>query len=102
VLGGDSNDVDELRAGEGRVISQRGERLAVYRDEQLRLHVHSASCPHMGCIVAWNNAERTWDCPCHGSCFRATGEIVHGPATASLATRELREPATPQAASHSS
>jgi nitrite reductase/ring-hydroxylating ferredoxin subunit len=92
VLGADGRGVDDLAPREGRVISQRGQRLAVYRDERMRLHVHSASCPHMGCIVAWNDAERTWDCPCHGSCFHATGEVVHGPATAPLTARELLTP----------
>jgi Rieske Fe-S protein len=69
-----------LRRGLGKV--------AVFRDEAGRLHERSAVCPHLGCIVAWNQGERTWDCPCHGSRFEATGRVLQGPATTDLAPRE--------------
>ena len=50
----------------------------------------SAVCPHMKCIVQWNQTERTWDCPCHGSRYDCTGEVITAPATGNL------EPASPE------
>jgi glycine/D-amino acid oxidase-like deaminating enzyme/nitrite reductase/ring-hydroxylating ferredoxin subunit len=66
--------------GEGKILEREGKKWAVSRDEQGQLHVVSALCPHMKCVVHWNNAEKTWDCPCHGSRFKATGEVIEGPA----------------------
>jgi Rieske Fe-S protein len=62
----------------------KGEKLAVYRDERGATVKRSAVCTHMGCIVAWNEAERTWDCPCHGSRFKPDGAVIAGPAEAPL------------------
>jgi glycine/D-amino acid oxidase-like deaminating enzyme/nitrite reductase/ring-hydroxylating ferredoxin subunit len=74
-----------LGPGEGRVIdTTERQKVAAYRDEEGRLHTHSAVCSHMGCQVAFNAAEKTWDCPCHGSRFDATGKPIHGPATGAL------------------
>jgi Rieske Fe-S protein len=74
-----------LRPGEGRVVSARGRQVAVSRDEDDRLHAVSARCTHLGCIVAWNPAERSWDCPCHGSRFARDGRVLMGPAVRPLA-----------------
>jgi Rieske Fe-S protein len=57
---------------------------ALYRDDSGELHTLSARCTHLGCIVGFNRAERTWDCPCHGSRFAATGEVIEGPAVRPL------------------
>ena len=62
-----------------------GQKVAAYRDEKGKLTVKSAVCTHMGCLVRWNGAEKTWDCPCHGSRFQATGEVLAGPAETPLA-----------------
>jgi glycine/D-amino acid oxidase-like deaminating enzyme/nitrite reductase/ring-hydroxylating ferredoxin subunit len=70
----------DLAPGEGRVVGDRLAQRAVYRDESGTLHRLSARCTHLGCIVAWNGAERSWDCPCHGSRFDALGEVIQGPA----------------------
>ena len=75
--GGDPAD---LAPGEGRVIGDGLGQTAVHRDDEGRLHAVSARCTHLGCIVRWNAAERTWDCPCHGSRFEATGAVANGPA----------------------
>jgi len=61
---------------------------AVYRDPHGTLHERSAVCPHLGCIVAWNSSEHTWDCPCHGSRFDALGKVINGPANADLPAPE--------------
>lgn len=84
--------VEEVPRGEGRLLHRGGEQLAVYRDEEGHLLVRSAVCPHLGCIVQWNGAERSWDCPCHGSRFGCDGHVMHGPATAPLAARSLETP----------
>jgi nitrite reductase/ring-hydroxylating ferredoxin subunit len=74
----------ELGPGEGGVIERRGEKLAVSVDETGTQHLLSARCTHLGCTVAWNPAEHTFDCPCHGSRFSPTGEVVNGPAARPL------------------
>jgi Rieske Fe-S protein len=74
-----------IKRGEGRVIEQNGEQVAAYRDHAGSVTVRSAICTHMGCLVDWNEAERTWDCPCHGSRFTPDGRVVAGPAETPLA-----------------
>ena len=59
-------------------------KLAVYRDDEGTLHERSAICTHLGCVVQWNSAEKTWDCPCHGSRFHCDGHAVNGPAITGL------------------
>jgi len=76
--------VSELDAGEGGIVERAGEKLAVYVDEDAEAHVMSARCTHMGCTVKWNPGEHTFDCPCHGSRFGPTGEVVNGPAARPL------------------
>ena len=64
-------------------------KVAVYRDATGALHERSAVCPHLGCIVAWNPAEKTWDCPCHGSRFDKFGEVMNGPANVGLSASDV-------------
>jgi glycine/D-amino acid oxidase-like deaminating enzyme/nitrite reductase/ring-hydroxylating ferredoxin subunit len=73
-----------LRPGEGRILRVDGKKVAAFCDDHGRTHALSAICPHLGCVVAWNEADRTWDCPCHGSRFQATGEVMCGPAEKAL------------------
>jgi glycine/D-amino acid oxidase-like deaminating enzyme/nitrite reductase/ring-hydroxylating ferredoxin subunit len=77
-------EADDLAPGEGAVVHADGERLAVYRGEDGRLRSLSAKCTHLGCVVGFNDAERTWDCPCHGSRFDLDGSVIQGPATEPL------------------
>ncbi|HMJ95633.1 MAG TPA: FAD-dependent oxidoreductase [Thermoleophilaceae bacterium] len=77
-------DVAEIAPGEGRIVGAGLGQRAVYRDDDGTLHELSARCTHLGCIVNWNTAERTWDCPCHGSRFAADGGVIEGPAVRSL------------------
>ncbi len=76
----DTATLDEVPCGEGRIVRVKGSKAAAYRRDDGTLSVCSAVCPHLGCIVEWNAAEKTWDCPCHGSRFQATGEVIAGPA----------------------
>jgi glycine/D-amino acid oxidase-like deaminating enzyme/nitrite reductase/ring-hydroxylating ferredoxin subunit len=85
----DGRELELLPPGEGRVMELSGEKLAVFRDESGAVHALSPVCPHLGCHVNWNSAERSWDCPCHGSRFDARGQVLHGPATQGLAERGL-------------
>ena len=82
--GAESRSVRSVRSGEGRVIEHGGAKVAVYRGPDGALTMRSAICTHMGCVVAWNETEHTWDCPCHGSRFTASGEVISGPADAPL------------------
>ena len=77
--------IGHLRPGQGKVVSLNGQRVAAYRDEQGVVAVRSAICTHMACEVHWNQAETTWDCPCHGSRFKTDGSVISGPAESPLA-----------------
>jgi glycine/D-amino acid oxidase-like deaminating enzyme/nitrite reductase/ring-hydroxylating ferredoxin subunit len=81
---GEIKSVDELKSGEGAIMREGLSKLAVFRDEGGTVHKLSAVCPHLGCIVAWNSTEKTWDCPCHGSKYRADGQVYQGPANSDL------------------
>jgi glycine/D-amino acid oxidase-like deaminating enzyme/nitrite reductase/ring-hydroxylating ferredoxin subunit len=82
-----ADSVDEIKAGSGAIIRHRGRRYAVHRDENGDLHSVSATCTHLGCTVVFNDAEHSWDCPCHGSRFTPDGTVIHGPATTPLERR---------------
>ena len=87
----DGRDViDALAPGDGTIARVGRKQVAAYRDDDGELHVLSARCTHLGCIVGWNAADRAWECPCHGSRFAADGTLVQGPATADLPRERLR------------
>jgi glycine/D-amino acid oxidase-like deaminating enzyme/nitrite reductase/ring-hydroxylating ferredoxin subunit len=90
---GDSQSIvasaEDIAPGEGGVIVRGEEKIAAWRDESGKLHAVSAACTHKGCTVTRNNAERTWDCPCHGSIFAADGSVIHGPARKPLQPADL-------------
>jgi glycine/D-amino acid oxidase-like deaminating enzyme/nitrite reductase/ring-hydroxylating ferredoxin subunit len=69
-----------IKKGEGKVIEMNGQRVGAYRDEDGKLYVINITCTHMGCELNWNSAEKSWDCPCHGSRFSYTGNVIEGPA----------------------
>jgi Rieske Fe-S protein len=79
----------DVPRGEGRVVVVDGERIAVSRDAQGKVCAVSAVCTHMGCIVHWNGAEKSWDCPCHGSRFDCHGALLDGPAARNLEPRPV-------------
>lgn len=91
VKGGDVASAEEIPRGEGAILRDGASKHAVYRADDGQLHAMSAVCTHLGCIVTWNNAEKSWDCPCHGSRFDAFGKVINGPATKELAPVELRK-----------
>jgi len=81
--------VADVPRGGGRVLLVDGERIAVSRNDAGTPRAVSAVCTHMGCIVRWNGAERSWDCPCHGSRFDAAGRVLDGPASRNLEPRPV-------------
>lgn len=80
---------NDLKEGEGRIMTIKGKKLAMYKDEKGHICPLSAVCTHMGCIVKFNTAEKSWDCPCHGSRFNTDGTVIHGPAIKPLEKKEL-------------
>jgi len=70
----------EPAPGEAAVVSGKEGKVGLYKDKEGRLHAVDLTCPHMGCELAWNGAELSWDCPCHGSRFTYEGDIIEGPA----------------------
>jgi glycine/D-amino acid oxidase-like deaminating enzyme/nitrite reductase/ring-hydroxylating ferredoxin subunit len=82
--GAEGRSLRAVPRGQGRIIERDGHKLAVYRAPNGSTTARDATCTHMGCLVAWNDAEHTWDCPCHGSRFEPTGRVISGPAEAPL------------------
>ena len=85
----DVDSVEQIEPGTGALLRRGARKLAVYKDESGAVHVRSAICTHLYCIVDWNSAEKTWDCPCHGSRFDPYGNVVNGPAITPLPEAEL-------------
>jgi Rieske Fe-S protein len=79
-----SRPLEELAPGEGDIVDHDGETVAGYRYDDGRLMAVSPTCTHLGCRVAWNEVERSWDCPCHGSRFAPDGTVIEGPAVTDL------------------
>jgi glycine/D-amino acid oxidase-like deaminating enzyme/nitrite reductase/ring-hydroxylating ferredoxin subunit len=94
----EAKSIDDVAPDEGKVVSVRGKRVAVYRDPEGAVHAVSSICTHLGCRVRFNAAQRSWDCPCHGSRFGVEGQVLDGPATKPLAPVELGEETFPSAA----
>jgi glycine/D-amino acid oxidase-like deaminating enzyme/nitrite reductase/ring-hydroxylating ferredoxin subunit len=84
------DSVDELELGQGGIITEGKDKIAVCRDMSGTLHRRSASCTHLGCVVHWNSTEQCWDCPCHGSQFAPDGAVFNGPATTPLAEAKAK------------
>ena len=81
--------IEELEPGEGDIVEYDGDKVAGYRDDDGRLVAVSTRCTHLGCQVNWNAAERSWDCPCHGSRFAPDGAVLQGPAVHRLERKPL-------------
>ena len=84
VTPGEVDDPAQVMPGTGRIIREGMAKVAVYCDQEGFRHKRSAVCPHMGCIVNWNDIESSWDCPCHGSRFDPLGKVITGPASSDL------------------
>jgi len=82
--GAEDKSLAALKRGEGKILKLRGKKVAAYRDMNGKAVLRSPVCTHLGCIVHWNAADRTWDCPCHGSRFQSDGDVLSGPAESPL------------------
>jgi glycine/D-amino acid oxidase-like deaminating enzyme/nitrite reductase/ring-hydroxylating ferredoxin subunit len=93
--GAEGDSLEDVKRGEGKILRLNGRNVAAYRNEKGAVTLRSPECTHLGCIVRWNGADDTWDCPCHGSRFTTDGEVVAGPAEKPLekvsAKAEFRE-----------
>lgn len=87
----DLKDVNDLKAGEGGIISVRLKKIAVYKDENNNFHACSGVCPHLGGVLQWNADEKSFDCPLHGSRFTTDGKLLNGPATCDLKKIDIHE-----------
>ncbi|MOA10548.1 Cytochrome b6-f complex iron-sulfur subunit [compost metagenome] len=81
----------ELDFNKGAIINHNALKVAVYRDLSGQLHAFNAICPHLGCLLKWNDDEKTFDCPCHGSRFTNLGVVINGPAIDDLKQIEVRD-----------
>ena len=81
---GDVNIDEEIQPGNGAVIREGFDKTAVYKDENGEIFRFSALCPHLKCVLHWNQIEKSWDCPCHGSRFDCKGKLLHGPANSDM------------------
>ena len=84
LAGADADSVADVARNEGKIINLEGKKVAAYRNGDGKLSLCSPVCTHLKCIVGWNDADQTWDCPCHGSRFHPTGEVLSGPAEEAL------------------
>ena len=84
-------ELSEIAAGEAKVVKYEGDSIALYKDEKGGLHAVNPACTHVNCIVGWNSAEKTWDCPCHGSRFSMDGEVLTAPARKDLEKIDMKK-----------
>jgi glycine/D-amino acid oxidase-like deaminating enzyme/nitrite reductase/ring-hydroxylating ferredoxin subunit len=84
-----TDSLKRMQPGTGKVVEVGGKKIAVYRDDQGEIFALSPVCTHAGCIVNWNGAEKSWDCPCHGARYDINGQVLTGPATLSLPKIDL-------------
>jgi glycine/D-amino acid oxidase-like deaminating enzyme/nitrite reductase/ring-hydroxylating ferredoxin subunit len=91
----------EIPAGEARVLRDGCAKIGAFREPDGTVHAVSLRCTHLGCLLRFNGAERSWDCPCHGSRFDVDGTVLEGPAVRPLPRRHLPDPGAPDAAQRS-
>lgn len=85
----DNIEIPDLKPGEAVIISEGSNKFSIYKDEFGELHKLQGVCNHMGCTLVWNNAEKTWDCPCHGSRYDCLGKVIHAPALEDLKSYDI-------------
>ncbi|MGE5411275.1 MAG: FAD-dependent oxidoreductase [Clostridiales bacterium] len=89
--GGDVDSVKQIAPDHGAIVRMGTSKAAVYRDKSGNIHAYSAVCPHLKCIVEWNDEEKSFDCPCHGSRFTCYGKVTNGPANTDLTAADIKD-----------
>jgi glycine/D-amino acid oxidase-like deaminating enzyme/nitrite reductase/ring-hydroxylating ferredoxin subunit len=91
---GTIDELADIALGEGRLVKYEGSRIAVYKDETGKIYALNPVCTHAKCVVDWNSAEKSWDCPCHGARYDLNGQVLTGPARKGLEKIEVEDLAT--------
>ena len=76
--------IEQVRNGQGKIVEIEGKKVGVYKNEQGEIFKVKPNCQHLGCELAWNNLDKTWDCPCHGSRYTYKGKLIYGPSVKDL------------------
>jgi len=76
--------LSDIAAAEAKIVEYDGEKMAVFKDSNGQVHAVHPDCTHLKCTVAWNEAEQSWDCPCHGARYSVDGKVLTGPADKQL------------------
>ena len=79
-------EASQIQNGEGKIVEVNGQRIGIYKDKEGEIYKINPVCKHLGCELSWNNLDKTWDCPCHGSRFDLDGKLMEGPAKENLKT----------------
>ncbi len=87
----DLEELGDVPEGEGKIVEYKGSKIGVYKDENGRYEAVIPNCTHLGCLLKFNYAEKSWDCTCHGSRFDVYGNVIEGPATQPLKKVEIKE-----------
>ena len=80
----------DIALGEARIVDFEGKKMGIYKDALGKVYAIDPGCTHIKCTVQWNDAEKSWDCPCHGSRFSYTGQVLTGPARKDLAVYDVK------------
>ena len=77
-------EVNQIQKGEGKIVEIDGKKVGIYKNEQGEIYKINPVCKHLGCELTWNNLDKTWDCPCHGSRYDYQGKLLYGPSVRDL------------------
>ena len=77
-------EIDQIQDGQAKIVNVDGQKIGVYKEDDGKIYKIIPVCKHLGCELSWNNLEKTWDCPCHGSRYDYKGNLIYGPSVKSL------------------
>lgn len=83
------NDLSQIKNDNGAIIKINGNNIDIYKNSSGKIYAVKSYCTHLGCLLTWNNLDKTWDCPCHGSRFNYMGENIYDPAFKNLEKIEI-------------
>lgn len=77
-------EANQIQEGEGKIVEVNGQKIGIYKDKNGQIYKINPVCKHLGCELSWNNLDKTWDCPCHGSRYDYMGNLIYGPSVKDL------------------